>query len=61
MKYPFQINSDSLDTHYWDECCMLMPCPECEQAIEITDLNLHLIKDCQAKGNTLVNIPLFLF
>ena len=38
--------STILDLHYLQECKMLMQCPGCEQIIEISSLNKHLLREC---------------
>lgn len=40
-------NQESIDIHYWKECPMLTTCWECEQVIEISGMNEHLIEECQ--------------
>lgn len=44
-----------LDEHYWNQCPLLMRCTQCDmvvkminnQAIEIMDLNSHLLNNCE--------------
>merc|ERR1712232_570428 len=38
-----------LDVHYWRECPMLCGCPRCEQIIEVSTLNDHLLNECTKK------------
>ena len=40
-------NSESIDIHYWKECPMLTTCWECEQVIEIQQMQDHLVDECQ--------------
>merc|ERR1712232_127164 len=40
-----------LDVHYWRECPMLCGCPRCEQIIEVSTLNDHLLNECTKKDN----------
>lgn len=35
--------------HYWKDCPMLTTCWECEQVIEIKQVEEHLIEECQFK------------
>ena len=46
-QYDENFNEESIDIHYWKSCPMLTPCWECEQVIEISSLNDHLIEECQ--------------
>lgn len=39
-------NEESLDIHYWKECPMLTCCWECEQVIEIKQIEEHLLEEC---------------
>ncbi|KAI8914250.1 hypothetical protein EDD86DRAFT_198858 [Gorgonomyces haynaldii] len=43
-------DEDKLDEHYWNECPLLMQCPQCHQAVEIVDLNQHLLKECESRN-----------
>ena len=36
-----------MDIHYWKECPMLTCCWECEQVIEIKQIEEHLLEECQ--------------
>lgn len=45
-RYDENFNSESIDIHYWKECPMLTTCWECEQVIEISTLNDHLMEEC---------------
>jgi hypothetical protein len=38
---------EKLDLHFWQDCPMLTSCKHCEQVIEITTLNDHLLKECE--------------
>lgn len=40
---------DALDVHYWRDCPMLTTCWECEQVIEIKQLEEHLLEECPHK------------
>jgi len=42
---------DALDMHYWRECPMLSSCPQCEQVIEVSMMNDHLLNECENKDN----------
>ena len=37
---------ERLDMHYWKDCPVLLPCEQCGQIIEVTDLNRHLVGEC---------------
>ena len=39
-------NEESLDIHYWKECPMLTTCWECDQVIEIAQIEEHLLGEC---------------
>ena len=39
-------NEESLDIHYWKECPMLTTCWECDQVIEIAQIEEHLLEEC---------------
>eukprot|EP00929_Paragymnodinium_shiwhaense_P035233 TRINITY_DN19049_c0_g2_i2.p1 TRINITY_DN19049_c0_g2~~TRINITY_DN19049_c0_g2_i2.p1 ORF type:complete len:1031 (+),score=209.74 TRINITY_DN19049_c0_g2_i2:87-3095(+) len=37
-----------LDMHYWKECPMLFECEFCEQVVEISELRVHLLEECDS-------------
>jgi len=43
-------NEESLDIHYWKECPMLTTCWECDQVIEIAQIEDHLLEECPQMG-----------
>jgi len=49
-RYDPSFDDEGLDTHFWKECPMLTSCPKCEQVIEISDLNEHLLEECAHKS-----------
>jgi centrosomal protein CEP104 len=46
-RFDENFNQESIDIHYWKECPMLTTCWECEQVVEVSTLNEHLIEECQ--------------
>jgi centrosomal protein CEP104 len=40
-------NQDNLDIHYWKDCPMLVGCSQCNQIVEIIQLNNHFLKECE--------------
>ena len=38
-----------MDMHYWRECPMLTTCWECEQVVEIKQIEDHLLHECRNK------------
>ena len=42
-------NEETLDMHYWQECPMLTLCWECDQVIEIKQIEDHLLEECNHK------------
>ena len=47
MKTDPSFNEESIDIHYWKECPMLTNCWECEQVIEVQNIEEHLLEECQ--------------
>ncbi|KAJ3185062.1 hypothetical protein HDU87_002628 [Geranomyces variabilis] len=45
------VSEDSLDTHYWKDCCVLTHCPKCKLIVEIPLLTDHLVRDCESAAN----------
>lgn len=43
-------SEERLDLHYWQDCCMLTSCKQCEQVIEISTLHEHLLHECEING-----------
>lgn len=41
---------ERLDLHYWQDCPMLCSCKHCEQVIEISTLDEHLLHECEING-----------
>jgi len=50
-RYDPEFTQDALDLHYWKECPMLTSCAQCEQVIEVSMLNDHLLNECEMKYN----------
>ena len=46
-KYEIGWNQEALDVHFWKDCPMLTPCPGCQQILEISGLNDHLMNECE--------------
>jgi centrosomal protein CEP104 len=44
-------NEDALDPHYWKDCDLLAPCPDCAQVVEVAGLPEHLLDDCDQKAS----------
>ncbi|KAH9254664.1 hypothetical protein BASA81_007431 [Batrachochytrium salamandrivorans] len=44
-------SEDELDLHMWKDCAVLSACPHCNQVIEVSKLNDHLLKECEHRGN----------
>lgn len=44
-----EFTEEQLDLHYWQSCPMLTSCQQCEQVIEISTLNDHLLNECEVK------------
>lgn len=40
-------NPDFMDLHLYKSCLMLMSCNECQQVIEVRELNNHLLNECK--------------
>lgn len=40
-------NTDFMDLHLYKHCLMLMTCEECQQVIEVKELNHHLLNECK--------------
>ena len=36
--------------HLWKECVMLGTCDLCQQIIELSTMNFHLMEECKFKG-----------
>lgn len=51
LKHDASFTDDVLDIHYWSKCEMLTPCGQCEQVIEISCLNDHLLTECKYKNH----------
>jgi centrosomal protein CEP104 len=47
----FSESPETLDLHFWRDCPMLVHCPHCNQVIEISRLNEHLLAECEYKTN----------
>ncbi|KAJ3148995.1 hypothetical protein HDU89_003996 [Geranomyces variabilis] len=45
------VSEDSLDAHYWKDCCVLTHCPKCKLIVEIPLLTDHLVRDCESAAN----------
>jgi hypothetical protein len=43
-------DSEKLDLHYVINCLMLSNCNACGQIIEVANMNMHLIKECDKKA-----------
>lgn len=41
---------EELDMHFWRDCAMLTPCFGCGQVLEISNLNDHLLNECENAG-----------
>ena len=49
--YKPHITKDELNIHQYKDCPMLMQCDNCKQIIEISNLNNHLLNECDFKEN----------
>ena len=47
--YKPNITTDELNIHQYKDCPMLMQCKNCKQIIEISNLNNHLLNECDFK------------
>jgi hypothetical protein len=47
--YKPNITKDELNIHQYKDCPMLMQCDNCKQIIEISNLNNHLLNECDFK------------
>ena len=47
--YKPDITKDELNIHQYKDCLMLMQCVNCKQIIEISNLNNHLLNECDFK------------
>ena len=47
--YKQDITKDELNIHQYKDCPMLMQCSNCKQIIEISNLNNHLLNECDFK------------
>ena len=47
--YKPDITKDELNIHQYKDCLMLMQCTNCKQIIEISNLNNHLLNECDFK------------
>ena len=47
--YKPNITKDELSIHQYKDCPMLMQCNNCKQIIEISNLNNHLLNECDFK------------
>ena len=47
--YQPNIKKDELNIHQYKDCPMLMQCTNCKQIIEISNLNNHLLNECDFK------------
>ena len=47
--YKPHITKDELNIHQYKDCPMLMQCDNCKQIIEISNLNNHLLNECDFK------------
>lgn len=43
--------SNSMNSHYWRMCPMLVRCKECSQVIEVATLVEHLVIECEHREN----------
>eukprot|EP01015_Nassula_variabilis_P033834 TRINITY_DN8213_c0_g1_i4.p1 TRINITY_DN8213_c0_g1~~TRINITY_DN8213_c0_g1_i4.p1 ORF type:complete len:215 (-),score=44.76 TRINITY_DN8213_c0_g1_i4:84-728(-) len=43
------LNQDVYDVHLWRECPMLTMCDLCNQVVKISELNEHLIDECEKR------------
>ena len=50
-KYEQDWDQEELDMHFWSDCPMLTPCFGCNQILEISSLNDHLLNECSNKDN----------
>lgn len=50
-RYDESWGEKQLDMHYWQECPMLISCPKCQQVVEISSLNDHLLGECSEAGD----------
>ncbi|KAL3287619.1 hypothetical protein HHI36_002088 [Cryptolaemus montrouzieri] len=41
--------SNSMNSHYWRTCPMLVRCKECSQVVEVSNLTEHLVLECEQK------------
>jgi centrosomal protein CEP104 len=46
-KYEMGWSQEELDMHFWRDCAMLTPCFGCGQVLAISDLNDHLMSECE--------------
>ena len=51
--YKPNITKDELNIHQYKDCPMLMQCNNCKQIIEISNLNNHLLNECDFKDKFL--------
>eukprot|EP01015_Nassula_variabilis_P021377 TRINITY_DN3795_c0_g1_i6.p1 TRINITY_DN3795_c0_g1~~TRINITY_DN3795_c0_g1_i6.p1 ORF type:complete len:152 (+),score=37.37 TRINITY_DN3795_c0_g1_i6:86-541(+) len=42
-------NGDYYDLHLWRECPILTVCQHCQQVVKISELNEHLLEECDKK------------
>lgn len=43
--------SNSMNSHYWRSCPMLVRCAECSQVVEVAALTDHILMDCEHREN----------
>ncbi|XP_044263745.1 centrosomal protein of 104 kDa [Tribolium madens] len=43
--------SNSMNSHYWRSCPMLVRCKECSQVVEVSMLMEHLLMECERREN----------
>ncbi|XP_008195174.2 centrosomal protein of 104 kDa [Tribolium castaneum] len=43
--------SNSMNSHYWRSCPMLVRCKECSQVVEVSMLMEHLLMECERRKN----------
>lgn len=49
-KFDQNFNQDTLDLHMYKDCPMLYLCKECENIIEVLNINNHLVNECTSKS-----------
>jgi len=41
------LTSNSMNSHYWRQCPMLVRCKHCNQVVEVATLTEHLLMECE--------------